>query len=99
MACYLKQRQPLDKEIRNKLRAECWRTSIEGKVAATPNLHTSMVTFMGKLIKDPNRSIAKSLSSCQDKLLDITGPITKIMEMVKDAKRTGGRIDLEIISG
>ncbi|KAJ1124724.1 hypothetical protein NDU88_003173 [Pleurodeles waltl] len=101
VAFYLKQhlRQPLDREVRNKLRAECPRPSNEGKVAAIPEMDTTRVTCMGRLVKYPKRGIDRSWRSCQDKLLDNTGPLMKIMEMAEDVKKTGAAIDPEILSG
>ncbi|KAJ1172478.1 hypothetical protein NDU88_004325 [Pleurodeles waltl] len=87
------------REVHNKLRAGCPRHSIEDKVAATPEVDNTMVTFMRRMVKDPKRGIDRSWRACQEKSLDIIGPLTKITERAEDAKKRGAAIVPEILSG
>ncbi|KAJ1162896.1 hypothetical protein NDU88_003360 [Pleurodeles waltl] len=82
-----------DKEVRNRLRAECPRPEIPDKVAETPDIDPSMLTFLKKFAKDPKKGIDRAWRSCQDKLLDLAGPLAKILEMALRAKESGEPID------
>lgn len=91
-------RRPLEKEARNCLRAECPRPSLEGKVAATPDIDPRMATFLQKFVKDPKKGIDKSWRACQEKLLDNRGPLTKILAMAEEAKSSGSLISPDNLS-
>ncbi|KAJ1196472.1 hypothetical protein NDU88_000343 [Pleurodeles waltl] len=88
-----KLRKGFDKEVRNRLRAECPRPEIPDKVAETPDIDPSMLTFLKKFAKDPKKGIDRAWHSCQDKLLDLAGPLAKILEMALRAKESGEPID------
>ncbi|KAJ1093717.1 hypothetical protein NDU88_006809 [Pleurodeles waltl] len=47
------------------------------KVTKTPELDPTLVTFLKKSAKDPKKGIDRAWRGCQDKLLDISGPLTK----------------------
>ncbi|KAJ1169144.1 hypothetical protein NDU88_001050 [Pleurodeles waltl] len=70
-------RKGFEKDVRNTLRSECPRPALSGKVAETPELDPHMVTFLKKYAKDPKKGIDRAWRRCQDKLLDISGPLTK----------------------
>lgn len=57
-----------------------------------------MATFLAKYMKDPRRGIDRSWRSCQDKLLDVVGPLTNILDMAEEAKVTGSAISPEVLS-
>lgn len=52
-----------------------------------------MITYLKKYAKDPKKGIDRAWRSCQDKLLDLSRPITKILEMGFRAKESGAQID------
>ncbi|KAJ1092796.1 hypothetical protein NDU88_005906 [Pleurodeles waltl] len=79
-------RKPLEKESRSCRGAECPRPSLPNKVAPTPELDSRMSTYLQKFVKDPKKGTEWSWHACQDKLLDILGPLTKILDMAEDAK-------------
>ncbi|KAJ1090294.1 hypothetical protein NDU88_003427 [Pleurodeles waltl] len=54
--------------------------------------------FHRTLIPDPKKGIDRAWSSCQDKLLDLTGPLAKILEMALKAKETVVPIDPHILA-
>lgn len=58
-----------------------------------------MATFLQKFISDPKKGIDCSWKACQDKLLDVLGPLTKILDMAKEAKLSGSIISPECLSG
>lgn len=60
-------RKPLDKEVRNKLRAECPRPTIAHKATNTPEFDSYMSTYMAKRGRDPRKGIKKDLKSTHDK--------------------------------
>lgn len=91
-------RKPLEKEVRACLRAECPRPVLPGKVATTPEVDQKMATFLQKYIRDPKKGIDRSWKNCQDKLLDLTGPLTKILELAEEAKSTGSALSPERVS-
>ncbi|KAJ1084696.1 hypothetical protein NDU88_004842 [Pleurodeles waltl] len=64
-----------DKEVRNRLRAECPRPELPDKVAETPEIDARMLTFFKKIEKDPKKGIDRAWPSLQDKLPDLTGPL------------------------
>ncbi|KAJ1127630.1 hypothetical protein NDU88_006026 [Pleurodeles waltl] len=86
-------RKSFEKDIRSTLRSECPRPALEGKVAETPELDPHMITFLKKFSKDPKKSIDRAWRGCQDKLLDISGSLTKILDLVIQAKESQEPID------
>ncbi|KAJ1214787.1 hypothetical protein NDU88_002398 [Pleurodeles waltl] len=59
-------RQPLDKEVRARLRSECPRRTLPDRVAAMPEIDPKMCTFFAKYVKDPKKGIDRSWRWCQD---------------------------------
>ncbi|KAJ1155754.1 hypothetical protein NDU88_008483 [Pleurodeles waltl] len=91
--------KPMEKESHNCLRVECLHPSLDSKVALTPELDHRMTTFLQRFMKYPKKGIDWSWWACQDKLLDVLGPLTKILDMAKDAKSAGFLISSEVLSG
>ena len=75
--------------MRSRLWTECPLQSLEGKITLTSEIYQRMVTFLAKYIRDPKKGIDRSWQSCQDKLLDVVGPLTKILDMAEDEKDSG----------
>ncbi|KAJ1140467.1 hypothetical protein NDU88_006819 [Pleurodeles waltl] len=82
-------RHGFDKDIRSRLRSECPRPDFPSKVTETPELDPTLVTFLKKSAKDPKKGIDRAWHGCQDKLLDISRPLTKILELAFQAKESG----------
>lgn len=91
--------KPLDQEICNCLQAECLCPTLDDKVAATPEIDPRMATFLAKYVRDPTKGIYHSWQSCQDKLFDLTVPLTKILDIAADAKASESLISPEVFSG
>ena len=92
-------RKSFDKEVRNRLRSECPRPVLKNKIADTPEVDPSMITYMGEYARDPKKGLDRPLKACQDKLLDILGPLAKTLEMGFHAKDSGVLIDPDILIG
>ncbi|XP_044146872.1 uncharacterized protein LOC122935173 [Bufo gargarizans] len=92
-------RRPLSKEARSKLRAECPRPIIPHKVCDTPVVDPKMTQFLSKSGWNAKRGLDSALRGCQDKLLDIFGPLAKIMELAESARQEGSHIDPEELTG
>ncbi|KAJ1179936.1 hypothetical protein NDU88_005166 [Pleurodeles waltl] len=90
-------RAGFDKDVRARLCAECPRPDLEGKVTDTPDVDPTMVTFLKKWAKDPKKGLDRAWRSCQDKLLDLSGPLAKILEMAYVAKESQSLIDPDIL--
>ncbi|XP_044140078.1 uncharacterized protein LOC122930634 [Bufo gargarizans] len=86
-------RCPLSKEARNKLRAECPRPVIPNKVCETPSVDPKMTQFLTKSGWNPRRGLESALRSCQDKLLDIFGPLAKLLDLAEVAKAENRQVD------
>ncbi|XP_040261452.1 uncharacterized protein LOC120977528 [Bufo bufo] len=86
-------RCPLSREARNKLRAECPRPIIPNKVCDTPSVDPKMIQFLSKAGWNPRKGLESALRSCQDKLLDVFGPLAKIFDLAESAKAEGGQVD------
>ncbi|KAJ1146000.1 hypothetical protein NDU88_012282 [Pleurodeles waltl] len=101
VALYLQEhiREGFDKDARARLLAECPRPDLEGKVTDTPDIDPKMVTFMKKWAKDPKKGLDLAWRSCQDKLLDLSGPLAKILEMTFLAKESNAPIDPDVLVG
>ncbi|KAJ1113792.1 hypothetical protein NDU88_002034 [Pleurodeles waltl] len=56
-----------DKEVRYRLRAECPRPELPDKVAETPEIDASMLTFLKKFTKKTKKGIDRAWHSCQGK--------------------------------
>ncbi|KAJ1174100.1 hypothetical protein NDU88_005923 [Pleurodeles waltl] len=69
-------RHPLDKATRNKLKSECPRPSLPDNITSTPIIDPNMLMFFTKFGKDPKKGVDRAWSGCQDKLLDLVGPLT-----------------------
>ncbi|KAJ1198664.1 hypothetical protein NDU88_002503 [Pleurodeles waltl] len=74
-------RKSFEKDIRSTLRLECPRPALEGKVADTPELDPHMITFLKIFSRHPKKGIDRAWRGCHDKLLDISGPLTKILDL------------------
>ncbi|XP_056391859.1 uncharacterized protein LOC130284924 [Hyla sarda] len=90
-------RKPLDRSNRSKLRSECPRPSVANKVAATPELDPILIKYLLKSGNNPKKGPDRSFMSVQDKLLDILGPLTKILNMAEHAVATGGLVDAGVL--
>ncbi|XP_040276167.1 uncharacterized protein LOC120991412 [Bufo bufo] len=86
-------RCPLSKEARNKLRAECPRPVIPNRVCETPAVDPKMTQFLAKSGWNPRRGLESALRSCQDKLLDIFGPLAKLFDLAETAKAEDKQVD------
>lgn len=76
-------RRAIPKDVRTRMRSECPRPSLGSKVAYTPELDQRMLPFINKSGKDPRRGLEKGLKGCQDRLLHILGPLTKMFRYVR----------------
>ncbi|KAJ1127084.1 hypothetical protein NDU88_005490 [Pleurodeles waltl] len=65
----------------------------------TPNLDPEIITYLFKLGKDQRKGLEKSLNQCQDKVLDILGPLAKIFDTVEEAYLKEKVIDLHLLLG
>ncbi|KAJ1096641.1 hypothetical protein NDU88_001776 [Pleurodeles waltl] len=81
-------RKSFEKEVRNTLRSECPRPSLLGRVADTPELDPNMASFLRKFAKDPKKGLDRAWKGCQDKLLDLSGPLTKILDLAVATGKT-----------
>ncbi|KAJ1174087.1 hypothetical protein NDU88_005910 [Pleurodeles waltl] len=81
-------RKSFEKEVHNTVRSECPRPSLLGKVAETPELDPSMATFLSKFAKDPKKGLDHSWRGCQNKLLDLSGPLIKILDLAIQSMET-----------
>ncbi|KAJ1127041.1 hypothetical protein NDU88_005447 [Pleurodeles waltl] len=91
-------RTPLDKQARAKLRSECPLPALSSKITATPAIDSSLLTFFTRYRKDHRKGVDKAWSTCQDKLLDIVGPLTRIFDMAESARLDQVAIDAEELS-
>ncbi|XP_078503595.1 uncharacterized protein LOC144762312 [Lissotriton helveticus] len=94
-----KLRQPLSQDVRLRLRSECPRPSLPNRVAATPEIDPKLCTFFAKYVKDPKKGIDRSWKACQDKLLDVVGPLTKIIELAQRSKESGMPLPVDDVAG
>ncbi|XP_040290011.1 uncharacterized protein LOC121002639 [Bufo bufo] len=92
-------RHSLSRESRNKLRAECPRPLVPNKVCETPIVDPKMAQFLTKTGWNSKKGLDSALRSCQDKILDVLGPLTKILEMAESARSEGSPIDHEELRG
>ncbi|KAJ1210870.1 hypothetical protein NDU88_006232 [Pleurodeles waltl] len=78
--------KPLDTKVRSRLRAECPRPALEGKVTERHESDPKMTTFLAKFLHNAKKGIDRSWRSCQDKLLHVAGALSKILDITEDAK-------------
>ena len=91
-------RQLLEKSVRAKLRSGCPCPSLPNNITATPVIDPNMVTIFTKYGKDPKKGVDRALSKCQDRLLDISGPLTRIMDLAETAKIEHTQVDPATLS-
>lgn len=79
--------RPLEKEVRNRLHAECPKPTIAHRVSNTPEFDSFMATHMdmAKQGRDPKKCIEKGLKTAQDKLLDVTSHLTQVLVLANEA--------------
>lgn len=90
-------RRPMSKSACNKLKAECARPVLANKVGQTPEVDPSIVLSKAKW--NPRKGLESALKACQDKLLDIFGPLTKLLELTGEARATNTPVNPEELSG
>ncbi|KAJ1155268.1 hypothetical protein NDU88_008002 [Pleurodeles waltl] len=79
-------RTPLDKQTRTKLRSECPRPLLHSNMSSTPSIDPSLITFFTKFGKGPRKGVDKAWSTCQEKLLDVVGPLKRIFDLAESAR-------------
>ncbi|KAM4795627.1 uncharacterized protein WCC33_000689 [Rhinophrynus dorsalis] len=90
-------RKPLEREARNRLRAECPRPSLPDKVALTPEFDPTVSTFMARSGRDPRKGLERGLKTAQDKLLDVLGPLSKILYFTDLSMSEGSPVQAEAL--
>ncbi|KAJ1099556.1 hypothetical protein NDU88_004656 [Pleurodeles waltl] len=88
-----------DKDVRSRLRSECPRPDFATKVTETPELDPTLVAFWKNSSKDPKKGKERACRGCQDKLLDVSGPLTKILEVGFQAKESDEAINPDVLGG
>ncbi|XP_078538781.1 uncharacterized protein LOC144823804 [Lissotriton helveticus] len=91
-------RLPLETEVRSRLKSECPKPSLPEKITQVPSIDQPLLTFFSKFGKDPRKGVDKAWSSCQDKVLDVVGPLARILDMVESARLEGTDLSAEDIS-
>ncbi|XP_056421517.1 uncharacterized protein LOC130361894 [Hyla sarda] len=97
IALWLK--KALDNKTRNKLRAECPRPSISEASTSTPELDPILVKYLQKSGKNPKKGIDRSFKLCQDRLMDLLGPIAKLLDLTENAAVAGTPLDIPTMRG
>ncbi|XP_078522992.1 uncharacterized protein LOC144792000 [Lissotriton helveticus] len=92
-------RESFDQEVRSRLRSECPRPDLADKLAETPEVDPTILTYLRKFTKDPKKGIDRSWRLCQDKLLDLLGPLTKILDLGYQAQGSASGIDPDELIG
>ncbi|KAJ1213132.1 hypothetical protein NDU88_000771 [Pleurodeles waltl] len=67
-----------DNDVRSRLRSECPRPDFPSKVTETPEIEPTLVIYLKKFSKDPKKGIDHAWRGCRDKILDVSGPLTKV---------------------
>ncbi|XP_056419479.1 uncharacterized protein LOC130360947 [Hyla sarda] len=92
-------RRSLERTNRNKLRAECPRPFIPKKVVTTPEVDPILSKYLAKSGKFPKKGIERSFKTIQDRVLDLLGPLTKILNLAEQAAATNQPVDLVQLRG
>ncbi|XP_056375992.1 uncharacterized protein LOC130291262 [Hyla sarda] len=95
----LRANKSLDRPSRSKLKAECPRPSLPNNASATPELDPLLAKFLFKTGKNPKKGVDRSFKSCQDKLMDLLGPLSKILDMADEASNSNTTVDTETLKG
>lgn len=72
---------------------KCPRTTVPNAVCETPVVGQKGHHFRVKSTGSPRKGLELALKACQDKLLDVLGPLTKIFELAKAASLTEQLLD------
>ncbi|XP_056388928.1 uncharacterized protein LOC130283441 [Hyla sarda] len=92
-------RKSLDRSSRNKLRAECPRPFIPNKVVATPEVDPILMKYLLKSGKFPKKGIERSFKTIQERILDLMGPLTKILNLAEHAAASDEPVDVRQLRG
>lgn len=92
-------RRPLEKEARAVMKEECSRPVVDGKCCLTPELDPDLISFLFKMGCDPRKGLEKALKQCQGRLLDVLGPLARILDMAEEAKMKKVHVDIDLLRG
>lgn len=81
------------------MRDECLRPLVPNALCETPIVDPKVVTFLSKSALSPREGLKSALKVCQEKLLDVLGPLTKIFELVKAVRLTDQPLDPSEVTG
>ncbi|KAJ1139051.1 hypothetical protein NDU88_005428 [Pleurodeles waltl] len=56
-----------------------------------------MAKFLRKFAKDPKKGLDHAWRGCQDKLLDLSGPLMKILDLAIQCKETNSPLNPEVV--
>ncbi|XP_078496549.1 uncharacterized protein LOC144752521 [Lissotriton helveticus] len=91
-------RLPLEAAVRSRLKSECPKPALPDKITLVPSIDQPLLTFFSKFGKDPRRGVDKAWSTCQDKMLDIVGPLARIFDLAESAHLDGSELSADDIS-
>ncbi|XP_078533880.1 uncharacterized protein LOC144820113 [Lissotriton helveticus] len=91
-------RLPLEAAVRSRLKSECPKPALPDKITLVPSIDQPLLTFFSKFGKDPRRGVDKAWSTCQDKMLDIVGPLARIFDIAESARLEGSDLSADDIS-
>ncbi|XP_078509521.1 uncharacterized protein LOC144769325 [Lissotriton helveticus] len=91
-------RLPLESAVRSRLKSECPKPALPDKITLVPSIDQPLLTFFSKFGKDPRRGVDKAWSTCQDKLLDVVGPLARIFDLAEAARLEGSELSAEEVS-
>ncbi|XP_056395197.1 uncharacterized protein LOC130290954 [Hyla sarda] len=89
----------LDRTTRNKMKAECPRPTLPHNSSVTPELDPVLTKFLMKSGKNPKKGLDRSFRACQDKLMDLIGPLTKIVDLAEESSASNRPVDTEVLLG
>ncbi|XP_056410408.1 uncharacterized protein LOC130344431 [Hyla sarda] len=92
-------RKSLDRSSRNKLRAECPRPFIPNRVVDTPEVDPILMKYLLKSGKFTKKGIERSFKTIQERILDLMGPLTKILNLAEHAAATDEPVDVRQLRG
>ncbi|KAM8960766.1 uncharacterized protein RCH25_036533 [Pelodytes ibericus] len=92
-------RKGLDKQTREKLRAECPRPNVPDAACKTPEVDPKVAQFLSRSGWKSRKGLDYSLRNCQDRILDTMGPLAKIFELAETALLEGTAIDPNTLRG
>ncbi|KAJ1187998.1 hypothetical protein NDU88_004763 [Pleurodeles waltl] len=92
-------RKALHKDVRSCFQSERPCPDIPDKVTMPQELDPNLATFLKRSTKDSKKGIDRPWKPCQDKVVDLSVPLCRILDLAVAAKESGSQVNPDTLAG